>query len=148
MIAGAGRDLHNLPLLEHLPDKSNSDHEKMQVEIMHKSCKTVCNNQLRCGETKRKCNVAIWPVFVQCYEIWIKRHLTLKRCVLRTNSNKKRPAGKKISFHMANTSGQACAVVISYWPDNASLWLVRILKGIILFLVGETGFNAERQKVM
>jgi hypothetical protein len=29
MIAGAGRDLHNLPLLEHLPDRRNSDHEKM-----------------------------------------------------------------------------------------------------------------------
>jgi hypothetical protein len=32
MIAGAGRDLDNLPLLEHLPDRRNSDHEKMQVE--------------------------------------------------------------------------------------------------------------------
>jgi hypothetical protein len=29
MIAGAGRDLHNLPLLEHLPDRRSNDHDKM-----------------------------------------------------------------------------------------------------------------------
>ncbi len=76
-------------------------------------------------------------VFYKWVVLWLwKKALISKDCLFKSELLyiKKRP-GENL-FHMGSLVSVRRKV--SYWPSNASLWLVRILSGMIPFLVGET----------